>query len=202
MIDKSVRDLDELGIQADFILFHPYDRGEFGFDKMSDADKKFYLEYVTARLSAYQNIWWSMANEFDLIDKSYGYWDTLGNIVADADPYNHLLSIHALPGKKYDWKKDWVTHISYQIGKDAKELIDLHAFKSEYDKPVLLDEYGYEGDLGAYWGKLSGEEELYRHWMATTKGAYATHRKYYSNTLYFWKGGILLGKVLNGILAQ
>jgi len=194
MIEKSIIDLGELGIQADFILFHPYDRAAFGFDKMNARDRKFYLEYLAARLSAYQNIWWSMANEFDLIAKSHGYWDTLGGIITNADPYNHLCSVHGLPGTKYNWEKDWVTHVSYQISKEANELDDLHTFKSKYGKPVLLDEYGYEGDLKPYWGALSGEEELYRHISATIQGVYATHGESYQGSLYFWKGGNPIGK--------
>ena len=194
MIEQSVADLGELGIQADFILFHPYDRKEFGLDKMTADERKFYLEYVVARLSAYQNVWWSMVNEYDLIDKTVEYWDTLGLIVAEADPYNHLLSVHGLPGSKYDWNKDWVTHVSYQISRDVEELTDLHTFKSQYNKPVILDEYGYEGDIGAYWGKLSGEEEVFRHWSATIQGAYATHGESYGNELYFWKGGTPVGE--------
>lgn len=194
LIDRSVRDLGALGIQADFILFHPYDRGSFGLDKMNPAERKFYLEYLAARYSAYQNIWWSMANEFDLIDKSHDYWDTLGTIITTADPYDHLCSIHGLPGTKYDWKKDWVTHVSYQISKDANEINDLHTFKSQFDKPVLLDEYGYEGDLKPYWGAFSAEEELYRHSMATIQGVYATHGESYQGSLHFWKGGNPVGK--------
>lgn len=194
LIDKSVSDLRGLGIQADFILFHPYDRGSFGLDKMNHTGRKFYLEYLAARLSAYRNIWWSMANEFDLINKSHEYWDTLGKIITNADPYDRLCSIHGLPGTKYDWKKDWVTHVSYQISKDANELNNLHAFKSQFDKPFLLDEYGYEGDLKPYWGAFSGEEELYRHNTATIQGVYATHGESYQGSLYFWKGGKPVGK--------
>lgn len=193
MIDESVQDLGKLGIQADFILFHPYDRGEFGFDKMNDSEKAFYLEYIAARLSAYQNIWWSMANEYDLINKSHGYWDNLGKIIADADPYNHLRSIHGLPGSKYDWKQEWVTHVSYQLSAKATELGLLHEFKEQLNKPVIIDEYGYEGNLDYDWGNLSGKEELYRHWTATIQGVYACHGESYDSVMYFWKGGTPVG---------
>lgn len=193
MIDMSIQDLGKLGIQADFILFHPYDRGEFGFDKMNDSEKEFYLEYIAARLSAYQNLWWSMANEYDLINKSHDYWDKYGRIIAQSDPYHHLISVHGLPGSKYDWNKDWVTHVSYQISSKATELNDLHELKSQFNKPVILDEYGYEGDLSAYWGVLSGEEELYRHWTATIQGVYATQGESYNSVMYFWKGGTPVG---------
>lgn len=174
MIDMSVRDLGKLGIQADFILFHPYDRGEFGLDKMNDNEKKFYLEYVAARLSAYKNIWWSMANEYDLINKSNVYWDRLAKIIADADPYKHLRPIHGLPGSKYDWTQNWVSHVSYQMSTKATELYLLYKLKSQFNKPVILDEYAYGGNLNYDWGNLSGKEELYRHWTTTIQGVYAT----------------------------
>jgi hypothetical protein len=189
LIDSSVMDLAKLGIQADFILFHPYDRGEFGLDKMNNEEKKFYLEYVVSRLSAYRNIWWSMANEYDLINKSNNYWNDLALLVADTDPHQHMHSIHCLPGSTYEWSQPWVTHVSYQISKDATELTDLHQFRTDYQKPIILDEYGYEGNSGAYWGKLSGEEELYRHWTATIQGIYATHGESWGPENYFWKGG-------------
>lgn len=194
MIDQSVIDLGKLGIQADFILFHPYDRKQYGLDKMNDDERKFYLEYVVARLSAYQNVWWSMANEFDLIDESTEYWNKLGQIVSKADPYGHMHSIHGLPGTKYDWHQPWATHVSYQISKDATELKDLHKLRTAYGKPVLLDEYGYEGNAGAYWGKLSGEKELRRHWTSIIQGCYATHGESWGPENYFWKGGTPMGE--------
>jgi hypothetical protein len=65
--EKRVGDLMELGIEADIILFHPYDR--WGFANMSaEADDR-YLRYVVARLAAYRNVWWSMANESDFMEE-------------------------------------------------------------------------------------------------------------------------------------
>jgi hypothetical protein len=58
-LEQRVRDLEALGIEADLILFHPYDR--WGYASMgAEADDR-YLRYVVARLSAYRNVWWSMA---------------------------------------------------------------------------------------------------------------------------------------------
>ena len=47
------------------ILFHPYDR--WGFSMLTREQSKLYLEYVAARFSAYSNVWWSFANEYDLM---------------------------------------------------------------------------------------------------------------------------------------
>src|SRR5580693_4182740 len=64
-LEERISDLRALNIEADLILFHPYDR--WGYATMSrEADDR-YLRYVLARLSAYRNIWWSLANEYDLM---------------------------------------------------------------------------------------------------------------------------------------
>ena len=62
--DKRVRQLRDLGIQADVILFHPYDR--WGYQKMGKENNARYVRYLIARLSAYRNVWWSLANEWDV----------------------------------------------------------------------------------------------------------------------------------------
>lgn len=75
-LDACVDGLRALNVQADLILFHPYDHwglnscgtapttAPTGFD--IDA-KRSYLRYVLARLGAFSNVWWSLANEYDLM---------------------------------------------------------------------------------------------------------------------------------------
>lgn len=57
----------DLGIQADIIVMHPYDR--WGFSEMSAECDDLYWKYLIARVSAYRNVWWSLANEYDLSRK-------------------------------------------------------------------------------------------------------------------------------------
>lgn len=74
MLDRNIEALMELGIEADIILFHPYDR--WGFSKMPAEANDLYLKYVTARYSAYRNVWWSLANEYDLCEyKTVDDWE-------------------------------------------------------------------------------------------------------------------------------
>ena len=65
-LEQRVDELLDLGIEADVILFHPYDR--WGYSEMDAQTDDRYLRYVVARLSAYRNVWWSMANEFDMME--------------------------------------------------------------------------------------------------------------------------------------
>ena len=73
--DALVGKLLAQGVVADIILFHPYDHGHWGFDCMGGLDQETYnvsndihfIRYVVARLGAYSNVWWSMANEWDFV---------------------------------------------------------------------------------------------------------------------------------------
>ena len=77
------------------ILFHPYDEGHWGFDRMPAEVDDRYLHYVVARLAAYRNVWWSLANEWDFMkEKKESDFVRFGEIVSRDDPYHHLLSIH------------------------------------------------------------------------------------------------------------
>ena len=53
-IDEAVETLGKLGIEADLILFHPYDK--WGFSNMPAEANDFYLTYMAARYSAYANV--------------------------------------------------------------------------------------------------------------------------------------------------
>jgi hypothetical protein len=110
--ELRVLDLQKLGIEADVILFHPYDEGHWGFDRMPDEVDDRYLRYVIARLAAYRNVWWSLANEFDfMLEKQPEDWDRFFKIVVEADPYGRLRSIHN--GRVlYNHNQPWVTHAS------------------------------------------------------------------------------------------
>jgi uncharacterized protein involved in type VI secretion and phage assembly len=52
-----------MGVEADVIIFHPYDR--WGYCAMSGEQDDRYVHYLVARLGAYRNVWWSLANEYD-----------------------------------------------------------------------------------------------------------------------------------------
>ena len=87
--EQQVGALRDLGIEADIIIFHPYDR--WGHSRMDSATDNRYIRYLVARLAAYRNVWWSMANEFDFLPaKSMADWDRFFRVLMEADPYNHL----------------------------------------------------------------------------------------------------------------
>jgi hypothetical protein len=191
--EKRVRQLMELGIEADLILFHPYDGGHWGFDRMDAATDDRYLRHLAARLAAFRNVWWSMANEWDLMrDKAESDWDRFFRVVQESDPYQHLRSIHNCR-RWYDHGKPWVTHVSVQSG----ELERMRQWREEYGKPVVVDECVYEGNIPQGWGNLTAEELVRRFWTGTIGGGYVGHGETYlhpDDVLWWSKGGLLHGK--------
>ncbi|MGW0665114.1 DUF5060 domain-containing protein [Streptodolium elevatio] len=193
-LESAVADLGRVGIQADVILFHPYDR--WGFADMGSAADDRYASYVVRRLSAYPNVWWSLANEYDLVDsKAQADWERIAAVLVDNDPAEHLRSIHNF-GEPYDHGRSWVTHASMQGPDIYKTAEHIDAWRRQWGKPVVLDECGYEGNLEYAWGNLSGEELTRRCWEGAVRGGYVGHGETYhrdDEQVWWAKGGELVG---------
>lgn len=193
-LDRQVAALREMGIEADIILFHPYDR--WGYCAMGEQNDHKYLRYVIARLAAYSNVWWSLANEYDfLLDvKPMAYWDRLFNIVEEADPYRHLKSVHnGKPDANYDHRKPWVDHVCMQNW-DVKLTPE---WRSTWGKPVINDEPEYEGNIPRPWGNISALELVHRYWITLLRGGYAGHGETFmhpEDEIWWAKGGVLRGE--------
>jgi len=199
-LDRIISRLSDSDIQADLILFHPYDR--WGFASMPpDADDR-YLRYMAARYSAYKNVWWSFANEYDLMTNMGGAsnpchkdiwdWERFAKIICAHDPYGHLRSIHNC-GTFYDHTKPWVTHCSVQgAGTDNADKT-----RRTYGKPVVYDECEYEGNIQHNWGNISGQEMTKRFWLGAVYGGFVGHGETYlghDGILWWSHGGKLHGE--------
>jgi hypothetical protein len=191
-LEKRILDLQQRGIQADLIIFHPYDYGHWGFSTMTPDQDVFYLKYLVSRLSAFRNVWWAMANEWDLMDHlEVSDWDRFFKVLVEKDPYRHLKSIHNA-GKLYDHNKPWITHVSLQKHDPDK----ISQWREQYRKPIIIDEASYEGDIGYNYGDLTGEIMTMRFWKGLLNGGYLTHGEMYlhpENILWWSKGGTLHG---------
>jgi hypothetical protein len=205
-VEKRIEQLDALGIEADLIVFHPYDR--WGFQNMDTQTDERYIRYVIARFSAYKNVWWSMANEYDFMRaKKMEDWDKFIELFAENDPYNHLRGIHN-GAVWYDHKNPLITHASIQ----SEETFRAKELRIKYKKPVVFDECRYEGNVPWSWGNLTPQEMVNKFWRCVTNGGFAGHGETYvtetpvkmpheSNDNLWWsKGGILRGQSPERIL--
>lgn len=177
-------------VEVDLILFHPYDC--WGFAQMNQEEYLPYLSYLLARFVAYPNVWWSLANEYDCMPAfEKEDWYCIEQFISQKDVYGHMMSCHYMI-EPYDYLRKEITHCSVQG--DVTEVDNL---MQKYQKPILMDEFGYEGNICCHWGHLSGFELVHRFWTCCVLGGYGTHGETFMNpsdTLWWGKGGTLIGQ--------
>lgn len=188
--DKLILELRRIGVQADLILFHPYDK--WGYQKMPAEVNLRYLRYVIARFGAFRNVWWSLANEYDFLKfKTNTDWDSYARTLTEYDAFGHLRSIH-YGAHQYEYWRAWCSHAGVQ---DSRMTLAA-SWRADWRKPVIFDECKYEGDIPSRWGNLSGDEMTRRFWEATAQGAYCGHGETYlvpDGILWWSHGGVLHG---------
>lgn len=193
--EQQVLRLRDMGIEADVIIFHPYDR--WGYSNMSAEQDFRYVAYLAARLGAFRNVWWALANEYDfLLDtKPMTQWDRYFHILEENEgSAPHLKSIHnGDQTMNFDHRKAWVTHVCIQNW-DVKRTPE---WREQYGKPIVNDEPEYEGNIWPHWGNLTAQELTHRFWLTVMRGGYAGHGETYADPddLIWWaKGGKLHGE--------
>jgi len=197
--DRRVQQLMEMGIEADVILFHEYDVWDY-FEMGSEMNER-YVRYMIARISAFRNVWWSLANEWDIPRlKAAIDWEGIGTLLQNEDPHQRLRGIHNWYNSEdhfYDHSRQWITHVSAQTSQFYNSI----KWREQYKKPLLFDEMRYEGDVPSGWGNLTAQEMTSYFWMAGLSGGYGTHGDTFRNDaddsteVRWWgKGGTLPGE--------
>ncbi len=194
-VERAITDLQSRGIEADIIIMHPYDR--WGFSAMNKEQDELYWRYCIARFSAYRNVWWSFANEYDLFrHKTTEDWERYAQIVCEADPYNRLRGIHNC-GPFYDHSKAWITHCSLQRQDIYRHVEYTDEYRLKWGKPIVWDEIAYEGNIDQGWGNISGQEITRRFWEGSMRGGYVGHGETYldpiDDVIWWSHGGELHG---------
>lgn len=193
-LEMRIEQLASIGVEADLILFHAYDR--WGFSEMGEEADDRYVAYAVARLSAFSNVWWSLANEFDLLfGKTDADWERMAALVVRDDPTGHLRSIHNCH-RFYENSRPWITHSSMQRTDRYKTAEMVTEWREAWGKPVVVDECAYEGNIDQGWGNISGQEMTRRFWEGAMRGGYVGHGETYvdaDDVLWWSKGGTLHG---------
>ena len=153
---------------------------------------------MVARFSAYRNIWWSLANEYDLLfAKKLEDWERYAKIICEKDPYNHLRGIHNCMAF-YDHSRPWITHCSLQRQDLYRHVEYTDEYRARWGKPIVWDEISYEGNIDMGWGNISGQELTRRFWEAAMRGGYAGHGETFvdkEHDILWWShGGELHGE--------
>lgn len=195
-LDGAVETLATHGIQADVLIFNAYDNGHVGLDRLTEDQDAIYLRYLVARLAAHPHVWWALCNEFDLMKRPWERWDAMGELLREVDPFDRLRSIHNWI-ELFDHNRPWITHASIQNALAPADFGRALLYRDAYRKPIVLDEFKYEGDTVERWGNLSAAELVHRFWITTVSGCYGSHGESFrkpNDCLHMVEGGTLQGE--------
>jgi len=145
-VDPVVAAAQRVDLICDLILCGP---DAVGSRSTLLGDVRPWLRYVAARYGAYPNVWFCLANEWDIKEPSYD----AATIRAHGDalrawlPLGTPLSVHGKPPR---WDSalsgDWNDHVIIQLkSKTLGEAADAIARERAFGKPVLNDENAYQG---------------------------------------------------------
>lgn len=205
-LEQQIDRLARLGIEADLIIFHPYDR--WGFSRMPLEVDQRYIRYLVARLASFKNIWWSLANEFDLLkEKPMHFWDAAIAQIQREDPSNHLISIHNWhnPPIHYRSNAHWYDHHNTALTHASIQHHDMHfvpEWRETFNKPVVIDECCYEGNVDLGWGNITAQKMVALFWHGVSLGGYVTHGETWlsDDEIIWWShGGKLKGESVQRI---
>lgn len=170
--EDVIRLLGEHDATASVILLHPSDPVFRGQPNLLPIFQRF-VRYATARLSAFSNVVWNIANEWQReLVLSAAEVEALGRTLEEADPYRRLTSVHH-HGRFEFPRSPWVDMASMQHRGLPAEINRVALLNRQFGKPVLNEEYGYERDnLGPPNDPVNVRRDT---WALTMAGAYASY---------------------------
>jgi len=147
-VDPAVAEGFERDVVCDLILCGPDTRESRSTLKYHPRP---WLRYVAARYGAYPNVWFCLANEWDIKDPRYTAEEIrgAGSYLRSCLAYPAPISVHGSPRR---WRPElngsWHDHviIQYKVKRlpQAADAV-LESFSLGGKKPVVNDENGYQG---------------------------------------------------------
>jgi hypothetical protein len=100
--------------------------------------------YIVSRYAAY-DVFWILAGDYQAYFYQPALYRKVGQAVADADPFDHPISIHPADGyvNREFAKEPWLSYVMHQLRDAGEFLADSIRADRIYNKPVVNGEYGY-----------------------------------------------------------
>lgn len=127
----------------------------FGKNGMGGPDEQRYYRYAIARLAAFANVTWDLANEYRLF-RDDAWAEKMGPFVKQWDPYDHLVSTHGHGDFRFG-KSRWADFALYQSWDESGGwpfMVKNRENQAATGRiiPQVNEEYGYEDHYPQGWG--------------------------------------------------
>ena len=138
-VDRRVAYADSVGLVS--ILFFTWAAEA---RNMTTAQYQRLALYIVARCATY-NVFWVLAGDYQAYFYEPPVYRQIGAAVANADPFDHPISIHPADGyvNREFANEPWLSYVMHQLRDAGEFLADTVRFDRVYNKPVVNGEYGY-----------------------------------------------------------
>jgi hypothetical protein len=188
-MDRMLEYARDRGINVSVIFYvDGLEHGSDPFKKanMGGTDEQRYYQYAVNRFAGFSNVMWDVTNEYHLF-RSETWAEKMGTFLRQADPYDHLTSIHGNADFPFR-ASPWVDFLMVQNWDECggyyamRQNADRQA-KTGFVKPQINEEYGYEnhypewgcGSLGKRTAPARNAQNRTRlAWEICMAGAYQT----------------------------
>lgn len=148
--ERLLRHAREKDVAVSLVFYVDGDRrgtDPFGPSKMGGDDEKRYYRYAVARLAAFSNVMWDLANEYRHFRDDL-WAEAMGRLVKEADPYDRLLSVHGHADFRF-LASPWTDYAAYQSwDEEGGHGFMLAARRAQAASgrvmPQVNEEYGFE----------------------------------------------------------
>lgn len=128
----------------------------FGKAGMGGPDEQRYYRYAVARLGAFANVMWDVANEYRHF-RDDAWAEKMGAFLKQCDPYDHLTSTHGHGDFRFR-QSPWTDFAMYQCwdehgGYDFMLKNRIEQEQAGRPMPQVNEEYGYEDHYPQGWGE-------------------------------------------------
>jgi hypothetical protein len=155
----------------------------FGKQNSGGPDEQRYYRYAAARLGAFSNVTWDLANEYQLF-RDDAWAEKMGAFLKQCDPYDHLTSVHGHPEFHFR-KSPWADFALYQNWDEHGGFDYMLKNRREQEQtgrviPQVNEEYGYEDHYPQGWGEnrvapaRSADTRIRLAWEICLAGGYQT----------------------------
>ena len=126
----------------------------FGGARMGNEDEQRYYRYTVARLAAFANVMWDVANEYRIF-RDDAWAQKMGTLIKTCDPYQHLTSTHGHEDFRFR-TSPWADFAMYQSWDESGGhdfMLKNRRQQAATGRPIpqINEEYGYE-DHYPKWG--------------------------------------------------
>ena len=138
-VDRRVAYADSAGFVS--ILFFTWSEE---IRNMTPEQYERFVLYVVSRCAAY-NVFWILAGDYQAYHYVPPLYRQIGAAVANADPFDHPISIHPADGfvNREFAREPWLSYVMHQLRDAGEFLADSIRADRIYNKPVVNGEYGY-----------------------------------------------------------